>query len=170
MGSNDDSGSGAAKDMENKILSSLEEVLPNELRAKLVNTTELMLDAAGVSLGIDNEKLPASLQKPTMTNSWHRWSATDPYAAKVKPLPEIIDMTPDFHIQGYQPIQQQKGRRKPSKHQNSIVISTATPLPALPPYVDQYYGWEQLAAFVDFQVSATLAQGLSVNGALSQIL
>lgn len=153
---------GTAAIIEDRILDSIEEVLPEDLRLKLINTTEVMLDAAGVSLksrkgtksdrkdSISITPIPVA---PRSTLSSPISTGAAPGASLGHALPEIIDITPDFHTMGYQPLNAVGAVRKNSQHmhQHSVVISTGTPIPKLPPYVDLTYTWEVFASFVNFQ-------------------
>ena len=174
-------GKCAAEIIENRILDSMDEVLPHELKMKLINTTEVMLDAAGVSLrGGKGDKRNTSAFG-TVGNH----DATSPPGAPMNydigspnssapgstamsaghALPEIIDITPDFHVIGYQPLTQAGKTRKGAQkvHEHSMILSTATPIPTLPPFVNQYYCWERFAAFVDFQEVADDPQVRNVS-------
>ena len=175
-GSGETKTKGAAEIIEDRILNSVEEVLPDDLRLKLINTTEVMLDAAGVNLKSKkgsksdrkNELLGnAGFAMPSQS-ALGGSSPSAPGSTEVvgHALPEIIDVTPDFHVMGYQPLTATGAKRKgPKLHQHSIVLSTKSPIPGLPPYVDQYYVWERFAAFVDFQEVADdpLVRNVSFN-------
>lgn len=165
---------GAAEIIEDSILDSLDEVLPDDLKMKLINTTEVMLNAAGVSLSSSKGHKRSSSyggQPPGAPRAVIGSPASS--AASAAPgaegtghaLPEIIDITPDFHVMGYQPLTVTGQQRKSSKkmHTHSMVLSTKSPIPALPPYVDQYYEWERYAAFVDFQEVADDPQVRNVS-------
>ena len=143
---------GAAAIIEDRIIDCMEEVISEELRLKLIRTTETMLEVAGVKFDSSKgEKL--SREESASVGSGNTASLGSSEAGT--PLPEIVDITPEFHVVGYHPpksIDATNAGAVESKttHIPSIAISMATPLPDLPPYVDQFFAWERFAAFVDF--------------------
>jgi len=169
-GSGGTEGKGKAEIIEDRILDSLEEALPEELRLKLINTTEVMLDAAGVSLKsgkglkIDHHNAETKQSFTVPPGAPHSIGSPTSHKKVGHALPEIIDVTPGFHVNGYHPLSSTEGKRKESKmHSHSIVITTKSPIPGLPPFVDQYYKWEQFAAFVDFQQVANDPQVRNIS-------
>lgn len=159
------SGSGAAKIIEDQILDSMEEVLPEQLRLKLIDTTEKMLEVSGVSW--ESGKIRKTQDSMNMNPSFNDDASNGSSFGRT--LPEILDITPEFHVIGYEPPafyskssgKQRSGSRKNQKQQ--VVISTETPIPELPPFVDQYYEWQKYAAFVNFQEIADDPQVRSIR-------
>jgi hypothetical protein len=151
---------GKAQIMEERILDSMEEVLPKHLRDKLIGTTESMLDARGVSLKSGKGLKRAGMREERVVplEDIAPVALVEHYKARASlPLPEIIDVTPEFHVMGYQPVSS-TGEVPLKSHKHSIVISTASPIPGLPPYVDRFYSWERFAAFVDFKEDRSESQ------------
>ncbi len=151
---------GKAEIIEERIIDSMEEVLPKHLRAKLIGTAESMLDAQGVSLksGKGLKRAGTREGRVVALEDLDPVALVDQYKARASlPLPEIIDVTPEFHVMGYQPVSS-TGEKPLKPHKHSIVISTASPIPGLPPYVDRFYSWERYAAFVDFKEDRSESQ------------
>lgn len=136
---------GAAAIIEDRILASLQDVISDELRIKLVKTTETLLNVAGVDL--TSGKVEKRDTSDNASVSSGRTGSSASYEAG-SPLPEIIDITPDFHVSGYHPPKSHDGTSK--EHVPTMVLSTSSPIPDLPPYVDPYSSWVMFACFIDF--------------------
>lgn len=166
----------AAKIIENKILDSIEEVLPEDLKMKLITTTEKMLEVKGVNFAKNSDSLTKSSRKALLeqaasfgsinggsiipdNNSAIGGSIIDNNSSGVGlPLPEIVDITPEFYVVGYAPPQApqqhpegEKKKKEKKQKDLTVVLSTKTPIPELPPYVDPFYVWEKFVAFVSFE-------------------
>ena len=151
---------GKAEILEDRILDGMEEALTKHLRERLIGTTESMLDAKGVSLNSGKGLKKAGMRegRAVPLDDIDPVALVEHYKARASlPLPEIIDVTPEFHVMGYQPVSSSGGAPLKS-HKHSIVISTASPIPGLPPYVDRFYSWERFAAFVDFKEDRSESQ------------
>jgi len=148
---------GAAAIIEDRILSSMEGVIPEELRIKLIKTTEVLMNVAGVNFSnekgemagkdMDSASVGSGTGSAAGSATGSIRTASTTYEAGL-PLPEIIDITPSFHIAGYQPPKPPGDSN--THHVHSMVISTESSVPDLPPYVDNHSTWVMFACFVDF--------------------
>ncbi|KAL7464094.1 hypothetical protein ACHAXS_004430 [Conticribra weissflogii] len=136
---------GAASIIEDRILASMEGALTEELRTKLIKTTEVLMNVAGVNL--DTGKMDLVRDSDTASGGSSTKTGSSKYETG-SPLTEIIDITPNFHVAGYRP--RSDNGELIQEHIPSMVISTASPIPDLPPYVDPYSSWVTFVAFVDF--------------------
>jgi len=136
---------GAAAIIEDRILASMEGALSEELRTKLIKTTEVLMNVAGVNL--DTGKMDQLRDSDTASGGSSTKTGSSTYETG-STLTEIIDITPDFYVAGSHP-RAENGELVPG-HVPSMVVSTASPIPDLPPYVDPYSSWVTFVAFVDF--------------------
>ena len=153
-------------EIESKVVATVEDVLPNSLQDKLVETMKEKLEDSKASSsrsrsrrddddeGEDMEEDGTPEMPPLPAFAAHvapvAIDSSKPTVAKLMaenqpipqtPLPEIIDFTPE------------DGPYRTSKPLK-MVISTSSPLPILPPD-DPPYRWHLIACFIDIGAQAT---------------